>query len=109
MEWTELQRVDSDMPLGKKKPQSDLSFAIGEPSDEYGDNLSITSKYTLLNFLPKNIYEQFKRKANLYFLLISLLQVGTDLSPTSTSADHPLPLRSHFFRCRHTKDLSFNL
>ena len=33
-----------------------------------------TSKYNIINFLPKNLWEQFQRVANVYFLLISLLQ-----------------------------------
>lgn len=32
-----------------------------------------TTKYTILNFLPKNLWEQFHRWANIYFLLIALL------------------------------------
>ena len=33
-----------------------------------------TSKYTVLTFLPKNLFEQFRRLANSFFLLISALQ-----------------------------------
>uniref|UniRef100_A0A3Q1LWW8 Phospholipid-transporting ATPase n=1 Tax=Bos taurus TaxID=9913 RepID=A0A3Q1LWW8_BOVIN len=32
----------------------------------------ISSKYTLWNFLPKNLFEQFRRIANFYFLIIFL-------------------------------------
>lgn len=32
-----------------------------------------TTKYTLLTFIPKNLFEQFHRLANVYFLLIIIL------------------------------------
>lgn len=32
-----------------------------------------TTKYTVLNFIPKNLWEQFHRWANIYFLMIALL------------------------------------
>ena len=34
-----------------------------------------TYKYNVLTFLPLNLYEQFKRAANLYFLALLILQV----------------------------------
>lgn len=40
-----------------------------------------TSKYTLLNFLPKNFYEQFRRLANFYFLITAILQIVLPFSP----------------------------
>jgi hypothetical protein len=42
-----------------------------------------TAKYTLLTFLPVNLFEQFLRAANLYFLLTAILQLIPGLSPTS--------------------------
>lgn len=32
-----------------------------------------TSKYTALNFVPKNLIEQFSQLANIYFLGISVM------------------------------------
>ena len=32
-----------------------------------------TTKYTIINFLPKNLWEQFHRLANIYFLFVLLL------------------------------------
>lgn len=37
---------------------------------KYGFNKIRTTKYTLLSFLPKNLFEQFHRLANFYFLMI---------------------------------------
>jgi hypothetical protein len=42
----------------------------------FPSNVIKTSKYSLLSFLPKCLFEQFRRVANVYFLAISLLQVG---------------------------------
>lgn len=36
-------------------------------------NVVHTTKYTIITFLPKNLWEQFHRFANLYFLFIALL------------------------------------
>ncbi|KAJ2887612.1 hypothetical protein FB639_001188 [Coemansia asiatica] len=38
-------------------------------------NAIITSQYTLLNFLPKNLSRQFRRVANIYFLVLTILQL----------------------------------
>lgn len=35
---------------------------------EYAPNVIVTSRYTVLNFIPKFLYEQFQRFVNLYFL-----------------------------------------
>eukprot|EP00048_Salpingoeca_helianthica_P003463 m.67574 g.67574 ORF g.67574 m.67574 type:complete len:1066 (-) comp12715_c1_seq3:47-3244(-) len=37
------------------------------------NNGIFTSKYTLLTFLPKNLFEQFHRLANIYFLVLVIL------------------------------------
>ena len=46
-----------------------------------GNNIS-TTKYTMYSFLPKGLYEQFRRVANVYFLLIAAMS-ATPISPVS--------------------------
>lgn len=33
-----------------------------------------TTKYTLLTFIPKNLFEQFRRAANFFFLVLVVIQ-----------------------------------
>ncbi|KAG0163105.1 hypothetical protein DFQ30_000735 [Apophysomyces sp. BC1015] len=47
----------------------------GRPRHSYVSNKIRTSKYTLFSFLPKNLFEQFRRAANLYFLGMAILQM----------------------------------
>ncbi|XP_078420082.1 putative phospholipid-transporting ATPase IF isoform X2 [Cetorhinus maximus] len=49
---------------------------------KFPDNRMISSKYTIWNFIPKNLFEQFRRIANFYFLIIFLVQLMID-TPTS--------------------------
>ncbi|XP_071426676.1 phospholipid-transporting ATPase VB isoform X1 [Pithys albifrons albifrons] len=58
--------VISNLPFGSKKWKEN-------PNRYYSSNKIKTTKYTLLTFLPKNIYEQFHRFANVYFVFIALL------------------------------------
>jgi len=46
----------------------------------YKGNSVSTTKYSVLTFLPKGLFEQFRRVANLYFLMISILST-TPISP----------------------------
>ncbi|KAJ3734877.1 phospholipid-translocating ATPase [Lentinula guzmanii] len=45
-----------------------------KPEYVYTTNQVITSKYTILTFLPRNLLEQFRRVANVFFLAIAVLQ-----------------------------------
>lgn len=42
---------------------------------QYVNNYIRTSKYTLLSFIPRNLFEQFQRVANIYFLLQIVIMV----------------------------------
>ncbi|XP_054834804.1 phospholipid-transporting ATPase VB [Eublepharis macularius] len=47
--------------------------ASSKVSQFYSGNGIQTTKYSLLTFLPRNIFEQFHRLANLYFLLLVII------------------------------------
>ncbi|KAI4541262.1 hypothetical protein MG293_008404 [Ovis ammon polii] len=47
---------------------------------KYKKNVIHTAKYNVFSFLPLNLYEQFHRFSNLYFLLIILLQGIPEIS-----------------------------
>ncbi|XP_056358393.1 phospholipid-transporting ATPase VB [Oenanthe melanoleuca] len=64
---TENKRVIiSNLPFGSKKWKEN-------PNRYYDSNEIKTTKYSIFTFLPKNIYEQFHRFANIYFVFIALL------------------------------------
>ncbi|NXI39573.1 AT10B ATPase, partial [Galbula dea] len=44
-----------------------------QASTFYSGNRIQTTKYTLLTFLPQNLFEQFCRMGNLYFLFLMVL------------------------------------
>lgn len=39
------------------------------------DNSVVTSKYNIFTFVPRSLFEQFRRVANIYFLVISILMI----------------------------------
>jgi len=49
---------------------------------KFAKNSISTGKYTLISFLPKFLYEQFRKYANIFFLTIGLLQQIPGISPT---------------------------
>ncbi|XP_043689216.1 phospholipid-transporting ATPase 2-like isoform X2 [Telopea speciosissima] len=54
--------------------------------DVYCDNRISNRKYTVLNFLPKNLWEQFSRFMNQYFLLIACLQLWSLITPVNPAS-----------------------
>ncbi|KAJ4713310.1 Phospholipid-transporting ATPase [Melia azedarach] len=56
----------------------------------YTGNYVRTTKYTLATFFPKSLFEQFRRVANIYFLICAILSF-TPLSPYS-AVSNVLPL-----------------
>lgn len=52
-------------------------------SARYVDNHVSTTKYNVITFLPKFLYEQFSKYANLFFLFTAIIQQIPNLSPTN--------------------------
>ncbi|KAI9494577.1 hypothetical protein BDB00DRAFT_817387 [Zychaea mexicana] len=63
-------RVFVNLPL----PKYELD-KHSNPKRQYVTNKVRTSKYTLWTFVPKNLFEQFRRAANMYFLGMAILQL----------------------------------
>lgn len=55
------------------------------PNDQYGyyGNYISTTKYNFATFLPKFLFEQFSKYANLFFLFTSIIQQVPHVSPTN--------------------------
>ncbi|XP_019164546.1 PREDICTED: phospholipid-transporting ATPase 3-like [Ipomoea nil] len=74
--------------LGKIQPQAPgyRTVFCNDPETtaiaNFKANSVSTTKYDVLTFLPKGLFEQFRRVANLYFLMISILSC-TPVSPVS--------------------------
>lgn len=47
----------------------------------FQNNYIKTSKYNILTFIPQNLFEQFQRLANFYFLCLLILQVSEEKKP----------------------------
>ncbi|KAF8329253.1 hypothetical protein F5887DRAFT_1184248, partial [Amanita rubescens] len=65
--------------------------AHGEPIVRYKRNKVCTTKYTIITFIPKNLYEQFRRVANIFFLVLVVLQLFP-IFGSSSGASAVLPL-----------------
>ena len=58
-------------------------FYLNQPLRSfYPGNRISTAKYNVFSFLPKFLFEQFHRYANVFFLAIALLQQIPNVSPT---------------------------
>lgn len=77
-----------DLFSRKREPGPPRTVAVNQPlPDQYLDhrgrvkreyvfssNQVISSKYTIITFLPRNLLEQFRRIANIYFLALAIVQ-----------------------------------
>ncbi|NXD85319.1 AT8B3 ATPase, partial [Halcyon senegalensis] len=55
-------------------------FAFCLTKKKYAGNAIKTAKYNIFTFLPVNLYEQFHRMANVYFVFVILLQTIPEIS-----------------------------
>lgn len=56
----------------------------------YGGNYVSTTKYTAFNFIPKSLFEQFRRVANIYFLIVACVSFSPLAPFTPLSIVAPL-------------------
>ena len=67
----------------------------GPQEDTFCSNRAVTSRYTLLNFLPRIIYELLNpldKVANFYFLVVGLLQMVPAITITGGAPGTFMPL-----------------
>lgn len=75
-------KKEKDTKENEHEHKQPYTVHVGHPErntdERFPQNNRIkTSRYTLLTFIPKNLYEQFRRAANIYFLVILIMQVFT--------------------------------
>ncbi|XP_037384573.1 phospholipid-transporting ATPase IH isoform X2 [Talpa occidentalis] len=73
--------------VGHKEPPPGTEAYIPQ---RFPDNRIVSSKYTFWNFIPKNLFEQFRRIANFYFLIIFLVQLIIDTPTSPVTSGLPL-------------------
>lgn len=49
----------------------------------FSDNTVINSRYTAFTFIFRNLWEQFRRPLNFYFLLVAALQFISIIAPVN--------------------------
>lgn len=75
------------------QPQaSERHVTVPRSAPAFLTNKITTSKYTYWSFLPKNLYEQFHKVANIYFLAIAVLQATPVISVSGGVPNILLPL-----------------
>ena len=89
------------VPKEKKLVSFHINDGASIAAGKFPTNFIKTSKYTLLTFLPVNLWEQFRRLANAYFLFVVLLQTIPGVSPFPVSPHAPHLTSLHARRLSH--------
>jgi magnesium-transporting ATPase (P-type) len=77
------------MAAASKQDARVVQVKLGNRSEQPADQIPFagngisTTKYNVATFLPKNLFEQFQRIANAYFLIMSILATIPAISPVS--------------------------
>ncbi|XP_077138750.1 phospholipid-transporting ATPase IC-like isoform X1 [Ranitomeya variabilis] len=76
-------KVKANDPNFYKQPEFMKKKFFCLKRSKYATNEIKTSKYNVLTFLPLNLFEQFRRIANAYFLLLLIIQLIPIISTVS--------------------------
>lgn len=77
--------VDRKKLDGSESRDIQLNRGKSDPTSIYPNNFISTAKYSIFSLIPKNLFEQFHRVANIWFLIVSIFQIlPFGLSPTSS-------------------------
>mmetsp|Transcript_7019 Transcript_7019/g.9769 ORF Transcript_7019/g.9769 Transcript_7019/m.9769 type:complete len:90 (+) Transcript_7019:199-468(+) len=60
-------------PAPRRQFEVNTQFDEQRLDRKFMSNKVSTTRYTCLNFLPKNLFEQFSKMANFYFTFLTLL------------------------------------
>jgi phospholipid-translocating ATPase len=74
-----VQMYQSVSPTSKHMPRTVTPLL----DNNFPDNTVKNSRYNLITFLPLNLFQQFRRPLNLYFLFVSCLQFITIIAPVN--------------------------
>lgn len=75
------EQIKQQLSTGEHIAKRQLDFGDQPNTNNFRSNFIKTSKYTVWNFVPFCLFQQFKRYANIYFLVIAILQTIPDISP----------------------------
>uniref|UniRef100_A0A1I7XH78 PhoLip_ATPase_N domain-containing protein n=1 Tax=Heterorhabditis bacteriophora TaxID=37862 RepID=A0A1I7XH78_HETBA len=76
-------RKTSDVIKGEHERRLRSNDRAYNAQFKYADNYIKTSKYNIITFIPQNLFEQFQRIANFYFLVLMILQFIPQISSIS--------------------------
>ncbi|KAM7538028.1 hypothetical protein Aperf_G00000064652 [Anoplocephala perfoliata] len=78
---TDLDYEQFDIPTSTS-PKERVIFVNRQSSYKFCNNSISTGKYSVATFIPKFLFEQFRKYANIFFLLVALFQQIPGVSPT---------------------------
>ncbi|KAF8359761.1 hypothetical protein PRIPAC_94756 [Pristionchus pacificus] len=78
--WKFWQKGEAEIAKERRLRANDQEY---NKQFKYANNIIKTSKYNLITFIPRNLFEQFTRLANIYFLILLVLQFIPQISSVS--------------------------
>ena len=69
-----------------------------ENAEDYPKNIVKTSRYNIFTFLPKSLFEQFRRLANVYFLVLGAIAAVGSYTNDYNTAVEPIGMSNQNYR-----------